>query len=97
MIAEQMVKRKKQWPFIKIVRSTITDILPKNMINNPIRIDGFRIGINGKINGRDRSINFLMYKYFRDSQVTKILPIFLKVDYSLSFANSKYGVFGIRV
>jgi hypothetical protein len=30
------------------------------MVDNPIKIDGLRIGINGKINGRDRSINYLM-------------------------------------
>ena len=97
MLAEQIVKRKKQWPFIKIVKAIIRDILPKSMVDNPIKIDGLRIGINGKINGRDRSINYLMWKYFKDRQISKIHPIYLKVDYSLSTANSKYGIFGLRV
>lgn len=97
MIAEQIVKRKKQWPFIKIVRTIVREVLPKSLTENPIKIDGFRIGINGKINGRDRSINYLIYKYFKGMHISKIHQIYLKVDYSLSLANSKYGVFGIRV
>jgi len=97
MISEQIVKRKKQWPFIKILKTTISDILPKSLINNPIRVDGIRISINGKVNGRDRAINYLVCKFYKDRQYTKVHPIFVKIDYSLSFANSKYGVFGIKV
>jgi ribosomal protein S3 len=97
MIAEQIVKRKKQWPFIKILKTTITQILPFSLISNPVRVDGMKISINGKINGRDRSIHYLMSKLYKDLQATKAHPVFLKVDYSLSFANSKYGVFGIKV
>ena len=97
MISEQIVKRKKQWPFIKILKTTITQILPRSLINDPARVDGIRISVNGKINGRDRSINYLICKFYKDLQSTKVHPIFLKVDYSLSFANSKYGIFGIKV
>jgi ribosomal protein S3 len=97
MISEQIIKRKKQWPFIKVLKITIREVLPKNMINNPARLDGIRISINGKINGRNRSINYLIQKLYKDSQITKFHPIFLKIDYSMSLANSKYGVFGIRV
>ncbi len=97
MLAEQIVKRKKQWPFIKIVRMVVREVLPINLTKDPIRINGLRIGINGKINGRDRAINYLIYKFYKDKQRSKIHQIYLKVDYSLSFANSKYGVFGIRV
>jgi hypothetical protein len=97
MLAEQIVKRKKQWPFIKIIRTIVREILPLNLTRNSIKVDGLRIGINGKINGRDRAINYLIYKYYKDKQISKIHQIYLKVDYSLSFANSKYGVFGIRV
>ena len=97
MISEQIVKRKKQWPFIKILKTTITGILPKSLVNDPIRIDGLKISINGKINGRDRSIHYLISKLYKDLQPTKVHPIFVKIDYSLSFANSKYGIFGIKV
>ncbi len=97
MLSEQIVKRKKQWPFIKIIRTVIREVLPKNLMKDPKKVDGLRVLINGKINGRDRSTSYLIYKFYKDKQKSKIHQIYLKVDYSLSFANSKYGVFGIRV
>ena len=68
MLSEQIVKRKKQWPFIKIVRTVVREVLPKNLMKNPIKVDGLRISINGKINGRDRSTNYLIYKFYKDKQ-----------------------------
>jgi hypothetical protein len=97
MLSEQIVKRKKQWPFIKIIRTVIREVLPRNLMKDPKKVDGLRVLINGKINGRDRSTSYLIYKFYKDKQKSKIHQIYLKVDYSLSFANSKYGVFGIRV
>ena len=97
MLSEQIVKRKKQWPFIKIIRTVVKEVLPKNLMKDSRKVDGLRIMINGKINGRDRSTSYLIYKFYKDKQISKIHQIYLKIDYSLSFANSKYGVFGIKV
>jgi hypothetical protein len=96
MISEQLIKRKKQWGFVKRLRSTINDILPL-YFSNPKIIDSIRISINGKINGKDRSSNFLIYKYYKDKQIAKIYWIILKVDYGLIQAKSMYGSFGIRI
>ena len=97
MIGEQIIKRKKHWGFIKRVRSSVNEILPSYFGNNPMLIDGIRISINGKINGKNRSTNHLIYKYYKDLQITKLYWITLKVDYSLIQAKSMYGSFGIRV
>ncbi len=96
MISEQLIKRKKQWGFVKRLRSTINEVLPF-YFSNPRVIDSIRISINGKINGKDRASNFLMYKYYKDKQIAKIYWLILKVDYGMIQAKSRYGSFGIRI
>lgn len=96
MISEQLIKRKKQWGFIKRLRSTINEVLPF-YFSNPRIIDSIRISINGKINGKDRANTFLIYKYYKDKQIAKIYWIILKVDYGMIQAKSRYGSFGIRI
>jgi len=97
MIAEQIVKREKHWPFIKRIRFILTELLDPFYRAFFRHIDGFRISINGKINGKDRAINYLFYKDYKINQISKINWLDLKVDYSLIQADSWYGSFGIRV
>jgi len=67
------------------------------IIKKPHVIHSIRVSINGKINGRDRSINHLFAKYLRVDQVSKVNQLFLKIDYALMQAKSLYGSFGIRI
>lgn len=97
IIGEQIVKREKHWPFIKRIRFILVDLLIPFYKMYPRHIDGFRISINGKINGRNRAIRYLFYKYYKKDQISKIHWIDTKVDYSLVGADSWYGSFGIRV
>jgi ribosomal protein S3 len=68
------------------------------LYKKPFVVDGIRISVNGKINGRDRSINHLIFKTsLKDNQLTKIDWLCLKVDYSCIQAKSRYGSFALRV
>lgn len=64
MIGEQILQRRKHWYFLGKLKSIINS-LPA-YFSSSIVLDGLRILVNGKINGKDRSINHLMYKYFKD-------------------------------
>ena len=97
MIKEQLIKRKKQWGFIKRIRSTIKDLVPKYFSINPFILYSLQIVINGKVNGKLRSNSFWMAKLFKDKQVIKTQWISIKTDYGCVQALSKYGSFGIKV
>jgi hypothetical protein len=98
MISEQISKRQKHWGFIRRLKACLNDILPETKLyESPISLDGLRISINGKINGKDRAIAYLFYKFYKDKQISKLYWIDLKVDYSLTYVFSWYGSFGIKV
>jgi hypothetical protein len=96
-IVEQIIKREKHWPFVKRLRFILTEILTPFYKAFFRHLDGFRISINGKINGKDRAIRYLLYKDYKQNQISKINWLDLKVDYSLMQSDSWYGSFGIRV
>jgi hypothetical protein len=54
------------------MRIAVNDMLNSYFHNNVLLIDGLQISVNGKINGRDRSINHLIYKYYKDMQISKL-------------------------
>ena len=98
MLSEQIIKRKKQWGFIKKIRACVCEMWPSSgLINPPYKVYGFKVNVNGKINGRDRSISHVIQKRQKDYQKIKFFWIRLRVDYSLRQAKSKYGSFGLRV
>jgi hypothetical protein len=96
-MVEQLIKREKHWPFIKRLRFILIDVLTPFYKSFFRHLDGFRISINGKINGKDRAVRYLFYKDYKKNQISKVNWIDLKVDYSVMQADSLYGSFGIRV
>jgi len=72
MLAEQIIKRKKQWTFIKRIRACICEMWPvSGLITQIYETYSIRISINGKVNGRDRSIAHLMQRLHKDKQIIK--------------------------
>jgi len=57
------------------------------------KLVGVQIGIIGKISGRARAGQYYIVRGFKPA----LRNIGLKVDYSHSISNSKYGIFGIHV
>jgi hypothetical protein len=92
-LAEQIIKRKKHYGFISKVRQFIRfhipfaygtlSVLKKNTI-----LDGVKIVINGKFNGRDRSTRITLYRFNRNFQISKFFDATRKIDYAYSQSNS---------
>jgi hypothetical protein len=102
MVSEQIIKRKKHYGFLSKIRYFIRFYLPfaqsKFYVKQSyIILDGLKIVINGKFNGRDRSNRMTIYRYNKSFQITKFFDATRKIDYSFSQANSWYGSFGIHV
>lgn len=101
MVAEQIVKRKKQTDYILKIKLLINSRLPflnlstKNVI--PKVINGIKILINGKLNGRDRTKLIRILKYNTNFQIFKFFDSRFIKEYAFKQANSKYGSFGIKI
>jgi len=97
MIRDQLfLKKKKHWGLIKLVRRNINDLFYYSFVS-PYIIHGLRVGIHGKINGRDRSIVHTFMKRTKESYETKLYWMDLKVDYSRLYIDHKVGTITIRV
>jgi len=97
-MAQQLVKRKKHWAYIHRMRvyltSTITDSFFKRGYGE---IFSIKVSINGKINGRDRSTNYIFHKAIKDDQHPPKMLLSVKIDFAFKEALSKYGVINVKV
>jgi hypothetical protein len=55
-----------------------------------------KLSINGKVNGRNRAINYIFFKKNKDQQKPRLHQNYLHVNYGFRESISRYGVFAIK-
>jgi len=78
----------------KLIAKTLPRLQFKRGIGD---LHTIKISINGKVNGRDRSINYIFFKKVKDKQKPRTHQLYLKINYGFREALSKYGVFAIKI
>ncbi len=97
-ISRQLCKRKKHWRYIHTIKKLISRTLPGLQFRKGIGdLHTVKISINGKVNGRDRSINYIFFKKVKDKQKPRTHQLYLSVNYGFREALSRYGVFAIKI
>jgi len=56
-----------------------------------------KVSVNGKVNGRDRAINYIFFKKIKDKQKPRFHQNYLYINYGFRECVSRYGVFAIKI
>jgi ribosomal protein S3 len=80
------------------MKRLLTDALPSFYFRRGMGdLYTIKVSINGKINGRNRTINHIFFKKIKDKQSPRTHQIYLYVNYGFREVLSKYGIFAIKV
>jgi len=97
-IAIQLRKRKKHWRYIHMMKRLLTDTLPKYYFKYGMgEIYTIKVSINGKINGRNRTINHIFLKKIKDKQYPRTHQLYLYANYGFREVLSRYGLFAVKI
>jgi len=94
----QIFRRKKHWPYVYKMKRLLSRTLPSLYFKRGLgEIHTIRVSVNGKINGRNRSINYLFFKKVKDKQKPRVHQNYLYINYGFREVISKYGVFAFKI
>jgi len=97
-ISKQLKKRKKHWAFLYSMKYLLTRDIPNFQFKKGIgHIYTIKVSVNGKVNGRNRSINYIFLKKNKDEQKPRTHQNYLYVNYGFRESLSRYGVFAIKI